>query len=76
MQTSSANNRGLVDPVMMVKIGNGASLAEVLHPKSAGPVATHAAKPGQRRGVPIDHGDQGGIARHGFQQSFNRGLCK
>src|SRR3546814_17479102 len=53
---------GGVDAVVGVEVLHRASLAEVLDAERLHAVAAHAAEPGQRRRVAVQHGDEAGVA--------------
>src|SRR6516164_2422049 len=57
-----------VEAVVAVELGQRSGLAEVLDAQRAHAVAAHTAKPGQRLGIGVRHGDDGRIARQLRQQ--------
>src|SRR3984957_15396630 len=66
-----AEDRLRVDPIMTIKIGNGARLAEMLDAERTRPVPDHRAEPGESRRVPVDDGDQAAMGRNLAQQPFD-----
>src|SRR5215212_4491951 len=60
-----------VDAVVAIEVVDGAGLAEMLHAKRFQPVAADAAKPAQRRRMPVDHGDDAAVARKWGEHFFD-----
>src|SRR5262245_10248889 len=60
-----------VEAVVAVELGQRSGLAEMLHTQRAHAVAADAANPGQRLGIGVRHGDDGGIARQLREQALD-----
>ena len=66
-----AQDRLRVDPIMAVKIGNRARLAEVLDAERARSVAHHGTDPGECRRMCVDDGDQAAMGRDLGKQALD-----
>ena len=65
-----------VDAVVAIEVVDGAGLAEMLDAERFQAMAAHAAEPGQRRRVSVDHGHEAAIARQRREQLFDMGQMR
>src|SRR5262249_54149287 len=64
-----------VDAVVTIEIGDRAGLAKMLDTERAYAVAGDGAKPGERRRMTIEHGDDGAMGRQLLEQPLDMGAC-